>query len=86
MCPTRSPSLLRCALFVASAALLADASFSLAHLRTTLPCSHAQVLAAAKAEVHPWIRLNRVVRDIPAQYILGGAIDPGCTDLRQVCH
>jgi len=33
-----------------------------------------------KAKVHPWIRLNRVVRDIPSQYILGGINSP---NLRQ---
>ena len=30
--------------------------------------------------MHPWIRLNRVVRDIPSQYILGGLDAP---NLRQ---
>ena len=33
-----------------------------------------EVLRWAKARVHPWIRLNRVVRDIPNQYIFGGDI------------
>jgi len=33
------------------------------------------MLARVKARVHPWIRLNRVVRDIPTQYILGGATE-----------
>ena len=33
-----------------------------------------------KTEVHPWIRLNRVVRDIPSQYISGGINTP---NLRQ---
>lgn len=28
-----------------------------------------EVLILAKSKVHPWIRLNRVVRDIPSQYI-----------------
>lgn len=32
------------------------------------------------SQVHPWIRLNRVVRDIPSQYILGGVDNP---NLRQ---
>ncbi|CAD2212665.1 histone acetyltransferase-like protein [Angomonas deanei] len=31
-----------------------------------------EVLLYAKERVHPWIRLNRVIRDIPADYILGG--------------
>mmetsp|Transcript_22388 Transcript_22388/g.68947 ORF Transcript_22388/g.68947 Transcript_22388/m.68947 type:complete len:692 (+) Transcript_22388:68-2143(+) len=30
------------------------------------------VLVYVKSRVHPWIRLNRVVRDIPSNYILGG--------------
>jgi len=32
-------------------------------------------------KVHPWIRLNRVIRDIPNQYIVGGN---EVTNLRQV--
>uniref|UniRef100_A0AAV1TAN3 tRNA carboxymethyluridine synthase n=1 Tax=Peronospora matthiolae TaxID=2874970 RepID=A0AAV1TAN3_9STRA len=39
------------------------------------------LLMDVKAKVHPWIRLNRVVRDIPSQYILGGMDEP---NLRQV--
>ena len=39
-----------------------------------------EVLATAKRQVHPWIRLNRVVRDIPSQYVLGGVDAP---NLRQ---
>lgn len=35
-----------------------------------------EVLKYAKRRVHPWIRLNRVVRDIPSQYILGGVDRP----------
>jgi len=31
-----------------------------------------QLLMHVKARVHPWIRLNRVVRDIPIQYVSGG--------------
>lgn len=30
------------------------------------------VLLYAKRRVHPWIRLNRVVRDIPIEYVLAG--------------
>jgi histone acetyltransferase (RNA polymerase elongator complex component) len=26
----------------------------------------------AKTKIHPWIRINRIVRDIPSQYILNG--------------
>ncbi|EQC41207.1 hypothetical protein SDRG_01183 [Saprolegnia diclina VS20] len=39
------------------------------------------LLMDIKAQVHPWIRLNRVIRDIPSQYILGGVDEP---NLRQV--
>ena len=31
-----------------------------------------ELLVQVKSRVHPWIRLNRVVRDIPMQYVLGG--------------
>ena len=34
----------------------------------------AELLCEVKPQVHPWIRLNRVIRDIPNQYILGGAV------------
>ena len=34
------------------------------------------VLIYGKSRVQPWIRLNRVVRDIPSQYILGGVDVP----------
>lgn len=40
-----------------------------------------ELLMDVKARVHPWIRLNRVIRDIPSQYILGGMDEP---NLRQV--
>lgn len=40
-----------------------------------------ELLLWLKPKVHPWIRLNRVVRDIPRQYILGG-INQG--NLREV--
>ena len=33
-----------------------------------------RVLRRVLRRVHPWIRLNRVIRDIPSQYILGGAV------------
>ncbi len=35
-----------------------------------------EVILRAKAAVKPWVRLNRVVRDIPSQYILGGVDAP----------
>ena len=31
-----------------------------------------ELLLWLKPKIHPWIRLNRIVRDIPSQYILGG--------------
>jgi hypothetical protein len=40
-----------------------------------------EVLVAAKARVKPWVRLNRVRRDIPLQYVLAG-MENG--NLRQV--
>ncbi|DAZ93299.1 TPA: hypothetical protein N0F65_012465 [Lagenidium giganteum] len=41
------------------------------------------LLMHVKSKVHPWIRLNRVIRDIPSQYILGGMDEP---NLRQVIN
>ena len=35
------------------------------------------VLCEIKRQVHPWIRLNRVVRDIPSEYIMAGNSNPG---------
>lgn len=35
------------------------------------------VLCEVKNKVHPWIRLNRVVRDIPDEYIIAGNSNPG---------
>jgi GNAT superfamily N-acetyltransferase len=40
----------------------------------------ADLLCETKRQVHPWIRLNRVVRDIPSQYVTGGVDAP---NLRQ---
>eukprot|EP00308_Calcidiscus_leptoporus_P021320 CAMPEP_0119361664 /NCGR_PEP_ID=MMETSP1334-20130426/8920_1 /TAXON_ID=127549 /ORGANISM="Calcidiscus leptoporus, Strain RCC1130" /LENGTH=662 /DNA_ID=CAMNT_0007376737 /DNA_START=32 /DNA_END=2020 /DNA_ORIENTATION=+ len=39
-----------------------------------------ELLMKVKARVHPWIRLNRVVRDIPIQYVSGGL---GVPNLRE---
>ncbi|CAK0886618.1 unnamed protein product, partial [Prorocentrum cordatum] len=39
------------------------------------------LLCRVKAEVHPWIRLNRVIRDIPEVSIVAGNSN---TNLRQV--
>lgn len=35
-----------------------------------------ELLIRVKTQIHPWIRLNRVIRDIPSQYILGGVDAP----------
>ena len=48
------------------------------------PYSHeelCELLVWFKKRVHPWIRLNRIVRDIPGHYISGGNAK---TNLRQV--
>lgn len=39
-----------------------------------------ELIFNVKLKVHPWIRLNRVIRDIPNQYIMGGN---EVTNLRQ---
>lgn len=51
---------------------------------TYIPYSDAsllEMLIRVKSRVHPWIRLNRVIRDIPNQYISGGC---ATTNMRQV--
>ncbi|KAK7198274.1 Elongator-like Protein 3a [Novymonas esmeraldas] len=40
-----------------------------------------EVLLHAKTRVHPWIRINRVIRDIPVDYVLAGV---EVTNLRQL--
>lgn len=35
-----------------------------------------------KNKIHPWIRLNRVIRDIPSQYIIAGLGDSNRPDMR----
>ncbi|CAM9610005.1 unnamed protein product, partial [Discosporangium mesarthrocarpum] len=40
-----------------------------------------ELIIRVKSRVHPWIRLNRVIRDIPNQYITGGS---SLTNMRQV--
>ncbi|KAG5183177.1 ELP3 like acetyltransferase [Tribonema minus] len=40
-----------------------------------------EMLMRVKSRVHPWIRLNRVIRDIPNQYISGGC---ATTNMRQM--
>eukprot|EP00924_Labyrinthula_sp_SR-Ha-C_P009025 snap_masked-scaffold_2-processed-gene-10.17-mRNA-1 protein AED:0.02 eAED:0.03 QI:0/0/0/1/1/1/2/0/740 len=34
------------------------------------------VIKYVKRRMHPWIRLNRIVRDIPSQYVIGGVNNP----------
>lgn len=34
------------------------------------------VILYVKPKIHPWIRLNRIIRDIPSQYILSGIDNP----------
>lgn len=46
----------------------------------TDPALLVDLLAGVKAEVHPWIRLNRVIRDIPEVSIIAGNAN---TNLRQ---
>jgi len=47
----------------------------------TEPEKLVELLVKVKAAVHPWIRLNRVIRDIPEVSIIAGN---ACTNLRQV--
>ena len=51
---------------------------------TFIPVKHkdlVELIINFKTRVHPWIRLNRIIRDIPNQYISGGN---HITNLRQV--
>ena len=41
-------------------------------------------MITTKSRIHPWIRINRVVRDIPSQYILGGVNAPSMRQDLQV--
>ncbi|KAH8740410.1 ELP3 like acetyltransferase involved in transcription [Cryptosporidium ryanae] len=41
------------------------------------------LLLSCKLGLHPWIRINRVIRDIPNQSIIAGN---SCTNLRQTIH
>ena len=43
-----------------------------------------KVLIQTKSRIHPWIRINRVIRDIPSQYILGGVNAPSMRQDLQV--
>jgi len=42
------------------------------------------VLCYVKPKVHPWIRLNRVIRDFTAESIIAGNMDPGLRDKLKV--
>ena len=35
-----------------------------------------ELIIETKVKVHPWIRLNRIIRDIPTNYIIGGIQKP----------
>jgi ELP3 family radical SAM enzyme/protein acetyltransferase len=39
-----------------------------------------EVIINAKVQIHPWIRLNRIIRDIPSEYVLGGFDNPSMRD------
>lgn len=39
-----------------------------------------EVIIRIKSKIHPWIRLNRIIRDIPSQYIVGGVSIPHMRD------
>jgi ELP3 family radical SAM enzyme/protein acetyltransferase len=44
------------------------------------------VLIDVKSKVHPWIRLNRVIRDIPSQYIFNDNIPNMRDDIKKKMH
>ena len=43
-----------------------------------------KVVRYALENVHPWIRLNRVERDIPSQYVVHGDFDPNSRQIHQI--
>ena len=46
-----------------------------------------QVIIYMKKRIHPWIRLNRVIRDIPISYISGGCSQPNMRQsLSKLCN
>ena len=54
-----------------------------------VPYDHAvlvEVLLDVKSRVHPWIRLNRVIRDIPSQYIFNESLPNLREDLAGMLH
>jgi len=42
-----------------------------------------ELIVWVKARVPPWVRLNRIIRDIPSSYVLGGN---NVTNLREAAH
>lgn len=43
-----------------------------------------KVVRYALENVHPWIRVNRVERDIPSQYVVHGEFDPNSRQIHQI--
>lgn len=43
-----------------------------------------ELLMKVKSEVKPYVRLNRIVRDIPTQYIMGGTTDVSMRQILQI--
>jgi len=39
-----------------------------------------EIIIQVKSNIHPWIRLNRVIRDIPSEYVCGGFDNPSLRD------
>ena len=39
-----------------------------------------EVIIKVKSKIHPWIRLNRIIRDIPSEYVCGGFDNPSLRD------
>jgi len=39
-----------------------------------------EIIIQTKSRVHPWIRLNRIIRDIPSEYVCGGFDNPSLRD------
>jgi len=45
-----------------------------------------ELIKEFKHNMHPWVRLNRVIRDIPSQYIVAGLGDSNRPDMRAMIH
>jgi ELP3 family radical SAM enzyme/protein acetyltransferase len=39
-----------------------------------------EIIIQVKSRIHPWIRLNRIIRDIPSEYVCGGFDNPSLRD------